>query len=156
MSASLDLAVVAGGDPIFTIAAEVFSAMIDPEPQPLRPWSGSTPDFIDPRYAWVDLGGEMPGRVLLTTERSTATRLTRGLLGAGPEEEITDADLVDAFGEVANVLGGNVKSLVPDPGALTLPQVSHALPEDPVHDLVHEVLIDWRGALLRIAFWSLP
>ncbi len=156
VSAGLDLATVGGDDPLLTIAAELFAAMIDPESTTLREWPGVAPEFVEPTYAWVDLGGEMPGRVLLTTERSTATRISRSLLGFGPDEAVEHADFVDAYGEVANVLGGNVKSLVPDPGALTLPQVSHSVPEGPVRDLVHEVAIDWRGELLRIAVWSLP
>ena len=156
MSAAIDMAAFAGTDPILTLAEEVFSGMIDPEPESLREWLGDVPAPVEPTYAWVDLGGEMPGRVLLTTERTTAERLTRGLLALGPDEPVEDADLVDAFGEVANVLGGNVKSLVPDPGVLTLPQVSSAVPEGPVQDLVHEVRLDWRGDLLVIALWSLP
>ncbi len=156
MSAAIDLASYAGSDPIFTIAEEVFGAMIDTEPETLREWFGPAPGFGDPTYAWVDVGGESPGRVLLTTERSTATRVTRGLLGLGPDEAVEDADFVDALGEVANVLGGNVKALVPDPGALSLPRVSHAAPDGPVRDLVHELLLDWRGACLVISVWSLP
>lgn len=156
MSAAIDMASFAGSDPILTIAAEVFTAMIDPEPETLREWYGPAPDFGDPTYAWVDVGGEMPGRVLLTTERATATRITRGLLGLGEDEPVLDADFVDAIGEVANVLGGNVKSLVPDPGVLTLPQVSHTAPDGPVRDLVHEIALDWRGDRLVIGVWSLP
>jgi len=156
MSAAIDLTAFTGQDPILTIAEEVFSAMIDPEPEALREWFGETPGFTDPTYAWVDLGGEMPGRVLLTTERTTATRITRSLLCLGPDEVVENADFVDAFGEIANVLGGNVKSLVPDPGALTLPKVAHTMPDGPVRALMHEVRLDWRGDLLVIALWSLP
>ncbi|WP_372594543.1 chemotaxis protein CheX [Actinotalea sp.] len=155
MSASIDLAAFAGTDPILTLAREVFSAMIDPDPAALRPWTGDVPALVEATYAWVDLGGETPGRVLLTTERATATRLTRGLLGLADDEPVEDADLVDAFGEIANVLGGNVKSLVPDPGALTLPTVAATSPAGPVPDLLHEVRLDWRGDVLVIALWSL-
>ncbi len=156
MSAAIDLAAFTGTDPIISIAEEVFSAMIDPEPGALRPWAGPVPAVADPIHAWVDLGGEMPGRVLLTTARVTAARIASRLLDLGPDELVEEADFVDAFGEVANVLGGNVKSLVADPGALTLPRVSSLSPEDTARDLVHEVTLDWRGDLLVIALWSLP
>ena len=35
-------------------------------------------------------------------------------------ESVSDADFADAVGEIANVVGGNIKSLVTNPGALTL------------------------------------
>lgn len=38
--------------------------------------------------------------------------LARGLLGAGPSEPLTRAEIVDAVGEIVNMLAGNVKSRV--------------------------------------------
>ena len=36
---------------------------------------------------------------------------------------MTTADIADALGELANIIGGNVKSLLPEPCALSLPHV---------------------------------
>jgi hypothetical protein len=103
--------------------------MIDGEPGHLAPWLDPHAAVEDEMHAWVDVGGAAPGRVLLTTERDTATRITRALLMMGEAEPVGDEDFRDALGEVANVVGGNVKALVPDPGALTLPQVTHVRPD---------------------------
>lgn len=156
MSIEIDIAQFAGTDPVLDIAAEVFAAMIDGEPGLLRVWDGTEPALVDEIHAWVDVHGAMSGRILLSTERSTAQELTRGLLAMAPDEPVDDSDIVDALGEVANVVGGNVKALVPDPGALTLPQVAHERPETDPAALLHRLCLDWRGRLLVIGLWRLP
>ena len=155
MSTAIDLSFFAGIDPIFTIADEVFSAMIDGEPGLLTEWVGDVPVIADAMHAWVDVDGVAPGRVLLSTERDTALQITRALLAMEPDEQVGDADFVDALGEVADVVGGNVKALVPDPGALTLPQVTHERPPTSPENLLHELALAWRGRLLVISLWSL-
>lgn len=156
MSTAIDMSAFAGTDPIFTIAEEVFSAMIDGEPGLLVPWPEGEVEQDDVMHAWVDVAGEHPGRVLFSTARSTALAITRALLAMEEGEPVGDADFVDALGEVANVVGGNVKALVPDPGALTLPQVTHAGPPplEPER-LLHETRMSWRGQMLAISLWSL-
>jgi chemotaxis protein CheX len=39
---------------------------------------------------------------------------------------VTDADLLDAAGELVNVVGGNVKTLLPQPSLLSLPLTSRS------------------------------
>jgi hypothetical protein len=156
MSAEIDIDVFQGTDPIWTIAEEVFTAMIDGEPGYLRLWDGPVPTLADERYAWVDVHGAQAGRILLTSELPTVEHLTRALLGMDEAEAVSDADLVDALGEVANVVGGNVKALVPDPGVLTLPEVTHERPSTEGQDLLYELALDWRGRILLISLWKLP
>src|SRR3546814_11558410 len=38
--------------------------------------------------------------------------------------EITPEDVTDAIGELVNMIGGNVKSLMPEPSILSLPMVA--------------------------------
>ncbi|MCV2392761.1 chemotaxis protein CheX [Actinotalea sp. M2MS4P-6] len=153
MSASIDMGVFA--ETVFAIADEVFSAMIDGEPGGLIPAFEPFEVPADATYAWVDVHGDHPGRVLLATEHETAMLLTRALLAMDDDEPVSDADFVDAFGEIANVVGGNIKSLVPDPGPLTLPQVSPLPPTDQA-ELLHDAQFIWRGRPLAISLWSLP
>ena len=80
--------------------------------------------------------------------------LTRALLAVPDDEAVSEADFVDAVGEIANVVGGNVKALVPDPGPLTLPQVAPAPPGDGA-TLLHRAQLVWRGHPLAISLWSL-
>ena len=151
----IDTTVFGGTDPIFTIAEEVFAAMVDGEPGVLRPWDGPRPAPLTPVHAWVDVREAGAGRVLLETERTTADELTRALLAMADDEAVTEADMVDALGEVANVVGGNVKSLVPETGVLTLPIVSTERPATPAEDLLHELALDWRGRVVVLSLWRL-
>lgn len=157
MSLDINIALddFSGTDPIWVIAEEVFTAMVDGEPGFLRPWEGDQAELTDPMYAWVDVHGALPGRVLLTAERETVEHLSRALLAMGEDEILSETDMADALGEVANVVGGNVKALVPDPGALTLPQVAHERPEIDAEGLMYELPLDWRGRMVVIGLWRL-
>ena len=132
------------GSQVQSIAEQVFSAMIDDDPSALVLWAGIFPALQDPLEAWVDVTGPWMGRVALATERLTAHDLSRALLGMEPTEPVDDGDVVDAFGEVANVVGGNVKTLLTEVGRLGLPQVAVAAP--PMSGTVlHELRMAWRG-----------
>lgn len=156
MSMDIDVTSFVDSDPILVIAEEVFTAMIDGEPGYLRAWDGPAPEIDDPMHAWVDVQGTSSGRVLLTTGRGTADGLARALLGMEADEPVSAEDFVDALGEVANVVGGNVKSLVPDPGVLTLPQVASEPPPTVPAELLYELSLDWRGNPLIISLSRLP
>ena len=139
-----------------TIASDVFEAMIDGEPGHLMPWLGPAPEFDEPRYTWVDVRGETVTRVLLTTGRETGERITRALLALPADAAVDDADLVDAAGELANVVGGNVKSLVVDGGALTLPIVAHQEPTVTGATVILDATVSWRNTPVRVSLWTLP
>jgi len=132
------------GSQVQSIAEQVFAAMIDDDPSTLVLWSGAFPELADPLEAWVDLTGSWTGRVALNTERATAHDLSRALLGMAPDEPVDDGDVMDAFGEVANVVGGNVKSLLTEVGDLGLPQVAQAAPPM-AGSVLHELRMSWRG-----------
>lgn len=154
MSAHTDLDPFGGVDPIHSIAQDVFAAMVDGgDVDMLRLWDGK-PDLDDAVHAWVDVDGGAAGRVVLSTERPTAEHLTRALLQMEPGEPVAGGDMVDAFGEVANVVGGNVKALVPDPTVLSLPKVG-TRPPDAVAGCrhLHELALGWRGRPLVISVW---
>ena len=154
MKLDIDITVFEGTDPVLTIVEEVFASMIDDAPDALQRWDGPVPELVDPIHAWVDVHGTPAGRVLLSTERPTAEHLTRSLLAMAPDEPVADADIVDALGEVANVVGGNVKALVPEPGRLGLPVVAHERPATDPDNLVYELALDWRARILVIGLWS--
>ena len=70
-----------------------------------------------------------------------------------PDEPVGPEDLTDAFGEVANVVGGNVKALLPTQGTLSLPVVATELPVVPGSSLTHELRLDWRGRSIVVVVW---
>ena len=142
-------------DQVFLIAQDFFAAMVDGDHGLLLAWEGDLPAFTEPIVGWVDLFGEWTGRASLSTERSTAHELARALLDLALDERVTDLDLVDAFGEVANVVGGNVKSLLHTQGSLGLPQVSRTAPTQPGAVVEQELWLSWRGLPLVVTIWAL-
>ncbi|MFT0847557.1 chemotaxis protein CheX [Actinomycetaceae bacterium L2_0104] len=138
---------------VLAIAEDVFTAMIDGEEGGIRLWEGPLPAVVDPLHAWVDVNGALPARAAVTAERGTCLLLARALMSMELDEEVSKDDLVDAFGEVANVVGGNIKALIPDPGALSLPRVAESLPTEDAPE--HRVELSWRASPIFISLWTL-
>ena len=131
---------------IQSIAEDAWIALVG-EDELLLPIPGVLPD--DVVSSWVDVVGPWTGTVVLTTGRQTAAELTRALLGPAAPEMLDHEDVADAFGEIANVVGGNVKAALPGPSALSLPEVGDAPAVRNPADLCRvEVL--WRGEALTI------
>ena len=140
---------------VTAIAAEVFDAMIDRESGLLTPASGTSMTVTDPLYAWVDLGTVPASRLQLRTDVGTADDLTRAFLSMGEAEPVAEADVVDAFGEIANVFGGNIKALLPEHVDLTLPEVSRQSPSGDRAVLLNETRLAWRGRPLVISLYTI-
>lgn len=70
----------------------------------------------------VHITGGWEGTVLFRSTRDLARTITESMFGMEPDEA-SGEDIEDAIGEVANMIGGNVKSLVPGPSQLSLPVV---------------------------------
>ena len=105
--------------------------------------------------AWVDVVGPWTGSVVLTTGRQTAADLCRALLGHYAPELLDDEDVADAFGEIANVVGGNVKATLPGPSGLSLPSVGNSPAVRNPGD-VCRVDVLWRGEPLTISAQGAP
>jgi hypothetical protein len=100
--------------------------------------------------SWVQVSGPWNGTVVLTVGCETAAELTRALLKEHAPEVLEPEDVEDALGELANVMGGNVKGVLPAPSLLGLPEVGEApRPSDPADVVRLEVL--WRGQPLAIS-----
>ena len=129
------------------IAGEAWVALVG-EDEVLVPVPGDLP--AETLSAWVDVVGPWTGSVVLTTGRQTAAELTRALLGEFAPELLEHDDVADAFGEIANVVGGNVKAALPGPSALGLPEVGDA---PAVRNPADVVRIDvlWRGQPVSVS-----
>jgi len=99
--------------------------------------------------AWVDITGPWSGSVVVTCAPATAAALTESVLMTRPPVVVDDEDVEDALGELANVLGGNVKSVLPGESRLGLPQIGSA-PAIGRLDDVCRVAGQWRGQFLTI------
>ena len=128
------------------IAEEAWSALVGDE-EFLVPLPGGLPD--DAVSSWVEIVGPWNGAVVLTAGRSTAEQLARCLLAEHAPPVLDDEDVEDAMGELANVVGGNVKAVLPGPSVLGLPEVGTA-PEPGLPADTCRVDLLWRGQSLTI------
>jgi chemotaxis protein CheX len=104
--------------------------------------------------ASVGIRGEWTGTVTLEMAPSTAETAARTMLDL---DTVEDADVADALGELVNMIGGNIKSLLPSGSTLGLPIVSHA--PHPLADAAavtehYRVELTWAGTPIRIRVWS--
>jgi chemotaxis protein CheX len=130
-----------------SIAEEAWVALVG-EDEILLPIPGELPAEL--LSSWVDVVGPWTGSVVLTTGQQTAAELTRTLLGEHAPELLEHEDVADAFGEIANVVGGNVKAALPGPSALGLPEVGDGPAVRNPGDVVRLDVL-WRGQPLSIS-----
>lgn len=138
---------------VVPMAQDLFTAMVDGEPGLLLPMDALEEPIADPLYAWVDIVGPAVSRTLVVTARETADRLARSLLLKEDDEPVTLEDVQDALGEVANVVGGNLKAMMPEGSSLTLPVVEHAEPPAS-RPADHEQALLWWGGPILIQLWT--
>lgn len=82
-------------------------------------------DGADELVASVTITGAWSGDVSVRLSPSLATRLAREILEVDPTSP-DDGGVRDVVGEVANMIGGNLKALLPEPCRLSLPRVVRA------------------------------
>lgn len=70
----------------------------------------------------VTIGGAWNGAVLVELPESVDRRLAGAMFMMEPDD-LGDDELVDAIGELANMVGGGVKGMLPEPSRLSLPTV---------------------------------
>ncbi len=103
---------------VLALAEEVWRSFVGDE-EPLLP----SPPYDGPvaYAATVTISGEWNGVVTLEFGAGTAEAVSARMLGL---DETSEADVADAVGELVNMVGGNIKSLMPGPSVLSLPVVS--------------------------------
>jgi hypothetical protein len=129
-----------------SIAQEAWSALVGDD-EFLVPLPGGLPD--DALSSWVEIVGPWNGTVVLTTGRGTAEELARCLLAQHAPPVLDEEDIADGMGELANVVGGNIKAVLPGPSVLGLPEVGSAPTASSPTDTCRTDLL-WRGQALTI------
>lgn len=130
---------------------EVLTAFLLEQGLPTVPQPDGDPHRV---RASIALIGGWSGHVTLDVSRAGADDLARRMLMA---DEVSEVDVVDAIGELVNVLGGNVKGLLLEADALGLPQVSTDSPVQPgvPHagtEVCHAELV-WAGHPVDVRVW---
>lgn len=72
--------------------------------------------------ASVSVIGAWNGHVVVDCSTGASRHAAAAML-AVDLQDVTQEDVTDALGELANIIGGNVKALLPEPCALSLPHV---------------------------------
>jgi len=140
-------------DDIAEIVRDVWSSML------------SLPVAVAPRAAGrttgevaaaIEVSGASDCVVSLETSPVGARAIAAAMFGM-EEGDVTDAEVSDAVGELTNVIGGNIKSLLPGPSRLSLPTVtlgSQAPQRDTGAAALSEVTLASDGEPIVIAVWS--
>jgi chemotaxis protein CheX len=128
-----------------SLVDEVWASLLVPVPVDADRVNGEAATFV---AGFVEIQGGWVGRVSVETTDRGAVAIASQMLMV-PSEELTQADLVDAVGELANIVGGSVKSCVEGHSTLSLPAV---VPVDEVggHEAQLEVVSQWQEHPLRV------
>jgi chemotaxis protein CheX len=106
---------------LLAIAEQVWASYLDPEGvSPLLPAAPAEPSHDV--CGSVSVTGAWRGHIVVNCSLTASRNAAAALLGVDLMD-VTQADITDAVGELANIIGGNVKSLLPEPAALSLPVV---------------------------------
>lgn len=105
--------------------------------------------------ASVSISGEWTGHLMIVAGSECARRIASSMFQMEPDE-ISTAEIADALGEIANMVGGSVKGMVGVSAALSLPQVvldASVLVNPDAHKLV-SVAAQWSGHPVEISLWE--
>jgi chemotaxis protein CheX len=131
-------------------------------------WSSFTGKAVGvaPEGVALDAGDVAVGRVALTGDWQGCvllrcpTRLARTAASAMfdlPAERLTDDEVADALGELTNMIGGNLKSLLPGSSHLSMPAVTvgaSSAVRMPRAVLVNRVSLACEGLPLTVSVWQ--
>ena len=70
---------------------------------------------------WCQLSGAWSGRIEVRMTRGLAAMATQTML-AVPSDSVQESDVMDAVKEIANMIAGTIKSTLPRPCSMTVPE----------------------------------
>jgi len=106
-------------DDVGRIVVAVFQTMLRLDTAPAKSTWSPAPDGLT---AAIYFAGAWKGAVLLECTRPQAFEFTHRLMSIDPPAAVND-DVRDALGELANMLAGNLKSVLPHGIDLSMPSV---------------------------------
>ena len=110
-------------DQITEIAQEVWESFLSMSllPHPLGPDAPALEGRTT--TGCVHVSGEWTGSVFLSCDTAVAAAAAEAMFAADPGSLSSD-EISDALGELTNMVGGNVKSLLPAPSRLSVPTIA--------------------------------
>lgn len=137
-----------GDDEIVQLAQGIWHSMLK---LPLMPIE--RPDISECLSACVQISGEWTGAVRIDCSEGAARRIAAAFFGLSADE-VAREQMVDALGEVANMIAGSLKPLLPNPCHISLPSVVNG-PNDELNirewQLMHACKFDLNGGSVKIS-----
>ena len=111
-------------DDLAEMVGQVWESYLDPEGiNPLIPtYDEHQPSEV---HSSVSISGSWTGHLVYASSTLAARRAAGAFLAMEPDE-VSEEDMSDVLGELANIVGGNVKAMLPPGALLSLPQVALA------------------------------
>jgi chemotaxis protein CheX len=104
----------------------------------------------------VHVSGEWNGSIFLQASADHAVAAAEAMFAADPGS-LSEDEICDALGELTNMVGGNIKSLLPAPSRLSIPTVAqgeHYTVRVPGASLVDAVTLVCSAGPVHITVWS--
>ncbi|MGZ6737692.1 MAG: chemotaxis protein CheX [Mycobacteriales bacterium] len=147
---------VVDGEQIAEITRDVWDSFLSMElavagGDPLAPLPGSSVTGC------VHVSGEWNGTIFLQASAEHAVAAAEAMFAADPGS-LSPGEVSDALGELTNMVGGNIKSLLPGPSRLSIPTVAegeHYTVRVPGASLVDAVTLVGPAGPVHITVWSL-
>jgi chemotaxis protein CheX len=138
---------------IAQIVQSIFSSMLNIEA--VRVEDNASPSE-DSMLATIQITGKWVGSVMVSMPASTSRAAASAMLMM-PAAEVSAADEQDVAAELVNMIGGNIKGLLPGPSSLSLPTVIVGKEvEVRMHeaDLIDDVLLGSEAGFLRVRLYA--
>lgn len=105
--------------------------------------------------AMVSITGAWAGHVQIRCAHAAGAAVAASLMMLEPAE-LSPEDVCDALGEFANIIGGNIKSALPGPSALSLPLVALGARASRLPGCVETTRVElrWHHEPLIVSVWS--
>ncbi len=134
---------------------QVWESYLDPEGiNPLIPTYDE--NQTSEVHSSVSITGSWNGHVVYASSTTAARRAAAAFL-AMDASEVSEEDVSDVLGELANIVGGNVKAMLPPGAQLSLPQVMlapEATSRYPNAERITGVYGMWEGEPVSVSMWQ--
>jgi chemotaxis protein CheX len=151
----MSVEVVVNANDLFEMVEQVWVSYLDPEGiNPLIPTGDE--EQSSEVHSSVSITGSWTGHVVYASSTAAAKKAAAAFLAMGVEE-VSDEDVTDVLGELANIVGGNVKAMLPAGALLSLPQVVLA-PDSatkyPSAERITGLYGLWEGEPVSVSMWQ--
>jgi chemotaxis protein CheX len=151
----MSVEVVVNASDLAEMVEQVWVSYLDPEGlNPLiATYDENQPSDV---HSSVSITGSWTGHIVFASSTAAARKAAAAFLAVGPDE-VSPEDMSDVLGELANIVGGNVKAMLPPGAMLSLPQVMLA-PESatkyPNAERITGLYGVWEGEPVSVSMWQ--